>query len=53
MGFETFKENLANDVKEQFYERYGKEVVVENHKVDKMNESYDALTVKPEDGIIG
>ena len=37
MDFETFKENLANDVKEQFYERYGKEVAVENHKVDKMN----------------
>ena len=53
MDFETFKEKLANNVKEQFYERYGKEVVVENHKVDKMNESYDALTVKPEDSIIG
>ena len=53
MDFETFKENLASDVKEQFYERYGKEVSVENHKVEKMNETYDALTVKPEDSIIG
>ena len=52
MDFETFKENLASDVKEQFYERYGKEVTVENHKVEKMNETYDALTVKPEDNVI-
>ena len=53
MDFETFKENLASDVKEQFYERYGKEVAVESHKIDKMNETYEALTVKPEDGVIG
>ncbi len=53
MDFETFKENLASDVREQFYERFGKEVTVENHKVEKMNETYDALTVKPEDSIIG
>ncbi len=53
MDFETFKEDLANDVKEQFYERYGREVDVETRTVDKMNETYEALTVKPEDGIVG
>ena len=53
MDFETFKENLANDVKEQFYERYGRDVDVETRTVDKMNETYDALTVKPEDSVVG
>ena len=53
MDFETFKENLANDVKEKHYERTGHDMVVEARKVDKMNETYDALTVKPEDSIIG
>lgn len=53
MDFETFKENLAKDVKTILDERTGGNVEVENRKVDKMNETYDAITVKPEDGIIG
>lgn len=53
MDFETFKENLANDVKEKLYERYGTEVEIESHRTEKMNESYDALTVKPVDSAIG
>ncbi|SEK95927.1 hypothetical protein SAMN04487770_104156 [Butyrivibrio sp. ob235] len=53
MDFETFKENLAKDVKETLELRTGSDFSVENHTVDKMNETYEALTVKPEDSIIG
>ena len=53
MNYEEFKENLANDVKEQMEARSGSEVTVETRTVEKMNETYDALTVKPEDSIIG
>ncbi len=52
MDFETFKEELANSVKEQL-ERNGDNFTVEISKVDKANETYDALTVKPEGGNIG
>jgi hypothetical protein len=53
MDFETFKENLAKDVKETIDAKTGKDTTVEIRTVDKMNETYDALTVKPEDSIIG
>ena len=53
MNYEEFKENLANDVKEQMESRSGYGVAVETRTVEKMNETYDALTVKPEDSIIG
>ena len=53
MDFETFKENLAKDVKKQLDERFGSDTTVEIHTVDKMNESYEALTVKPEGSNIG
>ena len=53
MDFETFKENLAKDVKTILDERTGGNTTVETRTVDKMNETYDAITVKPEDCIIG
>ena len=53
MNYEEFEENLANDVKEQMESRSGSGVAVETRTVEKMNETYDALTVKPEDSIIG
>ena len=52
MNFETFKEELANSVKEQL-DRNGDNYTVEINKVDKANETYDALTVKPETSNIG
>ncbi len=52
MDFETFKEELANSVKEQL-DRNGGNYTVEINKVDKANETYDALTVKPETSNIG
>ena len=53
MDFETFKEDLANAVKERVDARLGSDTTVELHKVDKMNETYEAITVKPEDSNIG
>ena len=53
MDFETFKENLVRDVKEALDARNGGDTLVETRTVDKMNETYDAITVKPEDSIIG
>ena len=53
MDFETFMENLAKDIKEKLDSRTGGDVQVETRKVEKMNETYDAITVKPEDSIIG
>ena len=53
MDFETFKEDLADAVKERVDARLGSDTTVELHKVDKMNETYEAITVKPEDSNIG
>ena len=53
MDFETFKEELANSVKERLDSRGGEEYSVTLNKVDKANETYDAVTVKPENGNIG
>ena len=53
MDFETFKENLAKDVKEALDSRFGGDTTVESQKVEKANEAYDALTVKPENSTIG
>ncbi|MBQ3795980.1 MAG: hypothetical protein II842_06800 [Butyrivibrio sp.] len=52
MDFETFKENLADEVKRQL-DSTGKEYDVQVNTVEKMNESYEALTVKPVDANIG
>lgn len=53
MNFEEFKNNLADDVKEILEAKTGKEFEVEPRTVEKMNESYEALTVKPVDSEIG
>lgn len=53
MDFKAFKENLAQDVKEILDERIGKNNTVEIRTVDKMNQTYDALTIKPENSSIG
>ena len=45
MDFETFKEELANSVKERLDSRGGEEYSVTLNKVDKANETYDAVTV--------
>ena len=45
----TFTQELVNGVQEALGEGFE----IETRPVEKMNEKYDALTVKPVDGIIG
>ena len=53
MNFEEFKDKIAVDVKESMEEKSGKTVTVEPRTVEKMNETYEGLTVKPDEGEIG
>ncbi len=53
MDFETFKDSLAEDVREKLEGKTGEKYSVEVHNIDKMNESYEALTVKPENSVVG
>ncbi|WP_026518431.1 DUF5688 family protein [Butyrivibrio sp. MC2021] len=53
MDFETFKEELKEDVKRALEEKTDSQYSVELHTQEKMNETYDALTIKPEDSEIG
>ena len=52
MGFNEFKEQFTEDVKKELYEK-GIEANVTIQHVEKMNESYEALTVTPEGRNIG
>ena len=52
MDFEEFKENFTEDVKNDLYEKGIDATVTQNH-VEKMNESYDAITVTPEGSNVG
>ncbi len=52
MDFEEFKERFTEDVKTKLYES-GLEVSATNNEVTKMNKSYNALTIKPDDSNIG
>ena len=53
MDFETFKEEVRGDIEKALYDRTGTEHSVEIHTVEKMNETYEALTIKPENRDIG
>lgn len=53
MDFEEFKEQIAKDLKEVLYSRFGMDASVEQRAVEKLNSAYDALTVKPEGCEIG
>ncbi|WP_278308266.1 DUF5688 family protein [Butyrivibrio hungatei] len=53
MDFEQFKEEMAKKIKEALDSKYGMETSVDVRTVEKMNESYEAITVKPEGSIIG
>ena len=53
MDFEQFKEEMAKKIKETLDSKYGMETSVDVRTVEKMNESYEAITVKPEGSIIG
>ena len=53
MDFEEFKEKFVEDVKQGLYERGGEDVNVSLHTVNKLNESYDAMTITPVGSNIG
>ena len=53
MNYEEFKENLAEDLKQQLSAGEIGPVDVQFHEVNKVNTSYDAITVKPEGANIG
>ena len=53
MDFDTFKDELAKGVKERLEALYDRKYSVETHTVEKMNETYEAITVKPEDSEVG
>ncbi|WP_029233727.1 DUF5688 family protein [Butyrivibrio sp. VCB2006] len=53
MDFDTFKEDLAKAVKDRLELIFDRKYSVETHTVEKMNQSYEALVVKPKDGVIG
>ena len=53
MDFEQFKEEMAKKIKETLDSKYGMETSVDVRTVEKMNESYEAITVKPEGSNIG
>lgn len=52
MDFEEFKEQFAEDVKNDL-EGKGIDASVKINSVEKMNETYDALTVTPEGSNVG
>ena len=52
MNYEEFRDELVDAVKEKLYER-GSEVDIKINMVEKMNESYEAMTVTPEGSNIG
>ena len=52
MDYENFKEIFVDDLRDKLYES-GADVRVEVHNVNKLNESYEAVTVTPEDSNVG
>lgn len=52
MEYEKFKEQFVEDLKERL-EAGGEKFSVDLNAVQKMNQNYEAVTVKPEDAIIG
>lgn len=52
MDYENFKEKLIEDIKERI-EDAGINAKVETNTVNKLNESYDAITITPESSNIG
>ena len=52
MDYENFKEQFVADVKDRLAEQ-GADVKVSINEVNKLNESYEAITVTPEGSNIG
>ena len=52
MNYEDFKEQFTDDVMDRLFEQ-GIEVKIEMREVNKLNESYEAITVTPEGSNVG
>ena len=52
MNYEDFKEQFTDDVMDRLFEQ-GIEVKIEMREVNKLNESYEAVTVTPEGTNVG
>ena len=53
MNYKQFKENFMKDVKDELSEREIGNVNISSQEVQKVNESYDAMTITPEGSNIG
>lgn len=53
MNYEEFKNKVTEDVKRELESRNEKSYEVLSRTVEKTNENYDALSIKPEDGALG
>ena len=52
MEYEKFKEQFVEDLKAKL-EEGGEKYQVETNEIQEMNETYEAVTVKPEESIVG
>ena len=52
MDYENFKERFVEDLKDKLYEK-GIEADVSVNTVNKLNDSYEAVTIKPVDDQVG
>lgn len=50
MNYQIFKEHFVEDVKRRLYEKGAGDIEITVTQVDKVNESYEALCVYPEEG---
>ncbi|MEE0080094.1 MAG: hypothetical protein U0I77_08320 [Holdemanella sp.] len=48
MDYETFKQEMTEDLKQRLYERGIEDVEMSFHNVEKANQHYESLTVRQE-----
>ncbi|MBR1856837.1 MAG: hypothetical protein IJ803_07155 [Oribacterium sp.] len=53
MGYQEFKKEFAEGVEKSFHYKGIRDIEIENRLVDKVNETYDALTVKHSGSDVG
>lgn len=53
MNYSKFKESFIEDVKKELYESGIAAVEITTYQLEKMNEAYEAMSVRPEGGNIG
>lgn len=53
MDYETFKQEMTEDLKQRLYERGVEDVEMSFHNVEKANQHYESLTVRQEGSNVG